>query len=346
LLTELEAAQRSIHLQSFIITPDDTGRGVLAVLRARAGEGVDVRVLYDRFGSTLGHFTGVFRRARAERLQIRSNRTWGHVNLRNHRKLVVIDGKTAFVGGMNLDDRNRGDDVERRDADRDYQFRIDGPVVADLQRTFLDDWASATRIEPKRLENPELFPTLSEAGDAWVQVIPGGPQGAGSGLAQAYFGAVAAARQSVTVVTPYFLPDDAIFEALRYAALRGLQVRVVLPARSNHRYTAHAARALYGPLLSAGVRIFERRPPFMHAKALVVDDLYAMVGSANLDYRSLHLNFELNVEVVDPTFLAALARQIESEIAASDEVSLERHQARPLLTRLGQNLCRLLQPVL
>jgi cardiolipin synthase len=147
-------------------------------------------------------------------------------------------------------------------------------------------------------------------------------------------------------MTPYFVPDEPIVHALRYAAIRGVDVRLVVPKRNNHWYTGFAARSLYTPLLRAGARVFERRPPFMHAKVLVVDDVYAMLGSANLDFRSLHLNFETNVEVVEPKFVTRVRRQIQDEITVSDEVTWERHAARSLPRRLAENFCFLLQPLL
>jgi cardiolipin synthase len=189
-------------------------------------------------------------------------------------------------------------------------------------------------------------PELEAKGDARVQIVPGGPELKGHGLADAFFGAIVAAERSVSIVTPYFVPDEPIVQALRYAALRGVKVTLILPKRSNHWYTGFAARSLYTPLLKAGVRIFERRPPFMHAKALVVDDVYAMLGSANLDYRSLHLNFETNIEVADREFLSDLSRQIDIEMEQTDEVDYDRHRARSLPRRLTENFCYLFQPML
>ncbi len=142
------------------------------------------------------------------------------------------------------------------------------------------------------------------------------------------------------------MPDEPIVQGLRYAALRGVSVRLVLPKKSNHWYAGFAARSLYAPLLKAGVRIFERKAPFMHAKALVVDGVYAMVGSANLDYRSMHLNFETNLEVADSEFVTKISEQVETEIGHSDEVRLAEHQARSLPRRLAENFCYLFQPML
>ncbi len=341
----IESARESVDFQTFILTWDASGRALLDLLERRAREGVRVRFLYDWFGSARAHFTGVFRRARRAGVDARPTGPRGYVNLRNHRTLVVVDRRIAWVGGMNIDDRN----VTAPDGeppDRDYHVRFEGPVVRDLEFQFLLDWSLATREPLEALLRAAGGGDLEVGGDALAQVIPGGPERAGSGLATAIFGAIASSDRRLWIATPYFLPDESVQSALRFAAMRGVDVRIVLPARSNHWYTAYAARALYTPLLASGVRIFERRPPFMHAKALVVDDVYAMLGSANLDYRSLQLNFELNVEVVSETFVARLTRQIEEEIERSEEVLLAAHQRRSVPRRLVENACHLFQPML
>ncbi len=388
LFEAVDGAERSIHVQTYIFARDRVGRALRDRLAARARDGLEVRLLYDRFGSTFAHFSGFFaplRQAGAEARSIsQANPLKGRlqINLRNHRKLVVVDGRVGFVGGMNIAERNVSRPAETgmrgasaptgpsmptapampgvaaatitdrttpepvRPADRDYQVRLEGPAVADLQLKFLEDWCFATGAAPSGLLGPGCFPPLDPVGEALVQVVPGAPETGGRGLAESVFAAIVAAERSVTIVTPYFIPDEPILQALRYAAFRGVRVRLVLPARSNHWYTGYAARALYEPLLQAGVRIFERGPPFMHAKALVVDGVYALLGSANLDHRSLYLNFELNLEVAEPAFLARVERQVAREVAASREITLDAHRTRALPRRLLENFCRLFQPVL
>lgn len=352
LFEQVAAARSSIHVQTFIFARDRLGTDLRDRLAARAREGVQVRVLYDRFGSTLAHLSRFFRplrRAGAEVYSIsQANPLKGRfqINLRNHRKLVVVDGRVGFVGGMNFAEKNLSDYAGRGSQDRDYQVRLEGPAVADLQLQFVEDWHFASRQDPERFFNADYFPEVEPVGQALVQVVPGAPEPDGKGLMEAFFGAIVGAERSVSIVTPYFIPDEPILQALRYAALRGVRVRIVLPERSNHWYTAYAARALYEPLLEAGARIFERKPPFVHAKALAVDGVYAMLGSANLDYRSLHLSFELNLEVADEEFVYALSRQLDAEVEVSREVTLEAHRARSLIRRLAENFCRLFQPVL
>jgi cardiolipin synthase len=351
LFEAIASARSSIHLQTFIIGRDHVGRELLELLIGRAKAGVECRLLYDRFGSTRAHVTRFFEPARRSGVYVcsitQANPFKGRfqINLRNHRKIAVIDGHIGYAGGINIHHHNL-DGRGRKMGIRDYHLRLEGPAVSDLQLQFIEDWHFASRESPDQLLEPVFFPQLQSVGNALVQVVPGGPDLTGHGLADAIFGAIVAARQAITIVTPYFVPDEPLIQALRYAALRGVHVKLVLPLKSNHWYTEYAARSLYTPLLKVGVHIFERRPPFMHAKALLVDDAYAMLGSANLDYRSLHLNFETNVEIADAEFISTLTAQIDSEIERSREVAFSVHQNRSLPKRLVENFCYLFQPML
>lgn len=351
LLEAIRGAESSVHVQTFIFARGRIGRILLGLLEEKARAGVEVRLLYDRFGSFMAHFTGFFSRARKAGVRVKSisqaNPLKGRfqVNLRNHRKIAVVDGRVGFAGGINFKDAHESGHADGNSI-RDYHLRIEGPAVSDLQLQFVEDWVFATGTPPEELLGERYFPRPRAAGDAVAQVVPGGPEREGRGLADAIFGAITAAGRSLDLVTPYFVPDEPILQALRYAALRGVDVRLVVPRKGNHWYAEQASRAFYGGLLEAGVRIYERPPPFLHAKALVADGAYAMLGSANLDYRSLHLNFETNVEVGDRAFASTVLEQIEEEIAESREVTLEAYRQRPLYRKLTENFCRLFQPVL
>ncbi len=351
LLEALEVARSSVHLQTFIFARGKIGRELLQRIMELSRQGIQCRLLYDRFGSSLAHLSRFFDQARDAGVRVcsisQANPLKGRfqINLRNHRKIAIIDGKIAFAGGINIHDGNYSEHTTGRPI-RDYHVRLEGPAVSDLQFQFVQDWFFASHEPPERLFEARYFPEHKPVGDALVQIVPGGPELRGHGLADAFFAAIVAAERSVSIATPYFIPDDTIVQALRYAALRGVTVRLVVPKYSNHWYTGFAARALYTPLLKAGIRIFERRPPFMHAKAMVVDGVYAMMGSANLDHRSLHLNFELNLEVADSEFVPSVLEQIEAEIVESDEVTLATHSARKLPRRLLENFCHLFQPML
>ncbi len=351
LFEDIAGARHSVHLQTFIYRRDRTGKELLDLLIDRARAGVEVRLLYDRFGSTVAHYTRFFEPARKAGVQVGSitqaNPLKGsfQINLRNHRKAAIIDGQVGYVGGINIHDENRTG-YAYVEPIRDYATRFEGPAVSDLQLLFVQDWFFATREAPERLLEPDCFPPLPEVGRGLVQLVPGGPEREGGGVVDTFFGAVVSAQRSLSIVTPYFVPDEPILQGLRYTAMRGVDVRLVVPKISNHRYAEFAARSLYGSLLAEGVRIYERRPPFMHAKALVVDGVYAFVGSANLDYRSLHLNFETNIEVAETDFVAAVSEQIEREIAASEEVTLLTYVRRPIVRQLVEKFFYLFQPML
>lgn len=347
----IDAARDSIHLQTFIIARDATGRRLVERLAARARDGLEVRLLYDRFGSTYAHYSTMFREARRAGVRVASIshasplRGRFQVNLRNHRKVAVIDGRIGFTGGINIGDPN----LSARSGGapiRDYHVRIEGPAVSELQLQFLADWTFASGEPPADVVLPRAFPASERAGRARIGVLPSGPYAGARSLTDLLFAAIGAAERSLRILTPYFVPNEAVLQAIRAAALRGVDTRLVIPQLGNHRYVDFAARSLYTTLLESGVRIFERQPPFSHAKALVVDESYAVLGSANLDYRSLHLNFETVVEIVDPEFLTRLDAQIESELARSVEARLEEHRARSMTRRLAENFCYLFQPLL
>lgn len=347
----IDGARDSIHLQSFIIARDATGRALVERLAARARDGLAVRLLYDRFGSTYAHYSTMFRAARKAGVKVASIshasplRGRFQVNLRNHRKVAVIDGHVGFTGGINIGDLNLAARAEGEPI-RDYHMRVEGPAVSELQLQFVADWSFASGEPPSELVLERYFPPQPGAGAGLVNVVPGGPYSGGQALTDLLFAAIGAAARSLRIVTPYFVPNEPILQAIRAAALRGVDTRLVVPQLGNHWYVDYAARSLYTSLLESGVRIFERKPPFSHAKALLVDDAYAVLGSPNLDYRSLHLNFESAVEVVDPAFLTRLCGQIASELAHSVEVSLEAHRARSMVRRLAENFCYLFQPLL
>ncbi len=347
----IDAARDSIHVQSFIIARDATGRALVDRLAARARDGLAVRLLYDRFGSTYAHYSTMFRAARKAGVQVASIshasplRGRFQVNLRNHRKVAVIDGTVGFTGGINIGDLNLAARAKGEPI-RDYHLHVEGPAVAELQLQFVADWSFASGEAPADLVLERYFPAQPRAGDGLMNVVPGGPYSGGQALTDLLFAAIGAASTSLRIVTPYFVPNEPILQAIRSAALRGVDTRLVVPQLGNHWYVDYAARSLYTSLLESGVRIFERRPPFSHAKALLVDDAYAVLGSPNLDYRSLHLNFETAVEVVDAAFLTRLRDQIASELAHSVEVSLDAHRARSMARRLAENFCYLFQPLL
>ncbi len=347
----IRSATDHIHMQSFIIANDKTGTELLELLKAKAEAGVTVRLLYDRFGSTHAHLGGLFRKYRGiPNLNIQG---WTQanplkrqfqINLRNHRKNLVIDGKTAFFGGVNISSENRT--INGHKAIRDYHFEVKGPMVHELQYSFLRDWFFMTEESLDTLLRPEHFPELNAAGSARARIIDSGPSNPPELLGEVFFNAIVMAQSQILIVTPYFVPTIDILKALRSAARRGVDVRIVVPEKNNHRYSGMATRALYEELLNAGVRIYHRRPPFIHAKAMVIDDAVALVGSANIDIRSLELNYETTVLLSEESTVNKLKLIIHEDINQSIELNLNDWLKRPAIQKLGENLCALMAPIL
>lgn len=351
MMEAISKAERSINLVTFIIDDDEVGRSILDLLAEKAKSGVTVRVLYDRFGSTYALWRGLFRRYRNIKnlsligwTQANPLKRQFQVNLRNHRKILVVDGRQAFIGGINL--HNAHTTRGTRAAIRDYHFSVRGPIVHDLQYTFMRDWFFMTDEDPTVLLTEDNFPPLGLVGDQAIRVVNGGPASEMESLADVFFMAIVAARRQVLAVTPYFVPHRDIVGAMRAAALRGVDVKLVVPKHNNHVAAGFASRALYEDLLNAGVRIFERRPPFMHAKALLVDDVFAFIGTSNLDVRSFRLDYETNLAVCDSRFAEQLKELVLEDIDLSDEVELAVWLKRPARERVMENLCSLLVPVL
>lgn len=352
LFTEIEAATSSIHIMSFIFNGDQVSTLLMDQLKRKAESGVQVRLMYDRFGSTLAVMRGLFRRYRnvpnfkmVGWTQANPLKRQFQINLRNHRKIVIIDGKVAYFGGLNFADYHWSKTCSA--PIRDYHFELTGPSVLELQCTFLRDWYFMTNEDPDQLLGKKHFPIGNRTGSSCMRLVNAGPNMEGvEVLTDSFFAAICAAKKQVLLVTPYFVPNQDILRALRFAALRGVDVRLLLPQKNNHRTAGWASRGLYEELLVSGVKIFERRPPFMHAKALMVDDCFSLIGSANVDIRSLRLNYETNMGVYGTDFAARLKKIVQADFALSDEIVLAEWRKRPRIHRVLENFCLLLKPAL
>jgi cardiolipin synthase len=262
------------------------------------------------------------------------------LNLRSHRKLLLVDGRTAFCGGLNIGDENLASAKPARRV-RDTHFLIAGPVVAQLMLAFTEDWLFSSG---ETLDGPAWFPDVADAGPAPARVITSGPDHDVEKLEFVIMGALAAARRSVHVATPYFLPDDRICSALELAALRGVEVDIVIPESSDHPTLDWATRAQIGPLLQAGCRIWLTRPPFNHAKLMSIDGIWSLIGSANWDVRSYRLNFELDLEFYDDALANEVARTIADGM--QQPLTLAAIEARSLPIVLRDAAARLFLPYL
>ncbi|MDD5483388.1 MAG: cardiolipin synthase [Kiritimatiellae bacterium] len=352
MLQAINNARRHIHLQTFIIGNDETGRQFMEALAARAEEGVKVRFLFDRFGSTAAVVGGLLERyVRRKNMQI-SGWTQANplkrpfqINLRNHRKIMVVDGRAAFTGGINLRADNIAAGSEK--SIRDYHFMIQGPVVQELQYSFLSDWYFVTEENARTLLEADHFPRPSSPGTALARIVNSGPTPEEmEAIKKVFFECINWSRRELLLIMPYFAPSPDILQALKSAALRGVDVRLLFPRKNNHLYTGLAGKALYEELLGDGVRIFEREPPFMHAKALVADSKLALVGSANMDMRSLRLNYESNLLVFDDAFVRSLRAIVRADFAQSVEIDPDQWRRRPLARKMLENTFYLMTPVL
>lgn len=328
----IDQSQSSIHLMTYIFDDDEVGRALSERLRARAERGVKVRVLVDGYGSEMFAWRQVMRVRRSGvdmRLLRQFHPLQGKVaiNLRNHRKILVCDGRVAFTGGMNISARHLLESGRKRPV-IDYHAKIEGPVVNQLQAVFAEDWYEATS---ETIFDPEYFPDVPPVGHDVVRTINTGPDHMRHVMLKVFCSAIQAAARSIRIVTPYFVPDPAILIHLELAALGGVDTVVVLPEANNHPEIKFAARYRYAELMRAGVKIYERQPPFSHAKLFLVDDMWSCVGSANWDMRTFHLQFDTNVGVVSPVFAYEVRQAIEDEIAASKLIRPEEFLPRPQL---------------
>jgi cardiolipin synthase A/B len=349
MLAAIAAAKKSVTLSSYIFDNDASGEKFVIALATAVKRGVAVRVLVDAAGTRYS-WPPITRRLRAAEIPFARFlptslfAPWqvATLNLRNHRKLLVVDGQTAFTGGMNI---RHGNVLGENPAHpvQDLHFRVAGPVVTELQEVFANDWAFTTG---ELLEGELWFPELSEAGAVIARAVPDGPDGDFENARWAILAALAEAQTSVQILTPYFLPDTALISALNLAALRGVQVDIVLPAKNNLPYVHWASRALWWQVLQRGCKIWLTAPPFDHSKLMLVDGHWVFLGSANWDARSLRLNFELNIECYSRALAAEMKQFVEKKISTARPVTLAEVDNRPVPVKLLDAAARLFSPFL
>jgi cardiolipin synthase len=343
MLAAIEGAQQSIGLSSYIMRADTIGGRFIDALQAAQRRGVQVRVIVDGIGSGWLR-SPAYRRLKAAGVPagrfMHSNMPWRmpFLNLRTHKKILIVDGKLGFTGGINIADQNLVA-TKPKDPIQDTHFRIEGPVVAQLVYAFARDWAF---VADEALDGPAWYPPLDPCGDQVARVVTAGPDEDLEKVEFAVLQAIACSRNRIQIMTPYFLPDQRLITALSLASMRGVDVQVVIPERGVHRLLDWAVRANVGPLLRDGVRIWRCPPPFRHSKVMVVDGGWCLVGSSNWDMRSFRLNFELCVEVYDPTLSARLeALVVENQ---GHRLDLAEITARSFATRMRDAGARLLLP--
>ncbi|EGV42515.1 cardiolipin synthase [Bizionia argentinensis JUB59] len=353
LLKELENATSHIHIEYYIYEDDITGNQVADILIKKSKEGVEVRFMYDDFGShDLGKsFINKLEDAgiqTAPFYKIRWYAFANRLNYRNHRKIIVIDGKVGFVGGINMSDKYRNDlHKENHLYWRDTHLMIKGQATAYLQYLFMGDWnfCSATPFaysESYFIDKTEQEHIINEV----VQIAASGPDSKQPVIFYSLLEAINSAKESIYITSPYFIPDESLMDALIIAIKGGLDVKILIPGISDSKIVNAAASAYYTELLQVGAKIYKYNKGFVHAKTMVIDDDVAIVGSANMDYRSFDLNFEVNAIVYSKNIAAQLTKAFNDDLKVSELIDVESWLSRPKYIHLWERLVRLLSPFL
>jgi cardiolipin synthase len=345
MLQAIRDSKVSVGLTSYIFYADEAGRPFIEALSAAKARGVEVRVIIDGVGSGYLFSMAAFRMQRAGIAVARFMHSWwpwrtAFLNLRNHKKILVVDGNRGFIGGLNISAHNLKA-ADPRTAIRDMHFEVKGPVVVQIVEAFAADWEFATGEELKGLS---WFPELAGSGQALARVVTSGPDQDIEKIEFMFMQAIGSAQRSIKIITPYFLPDERLIAALELAAMRGVDVDVVIPENSDHLVMDWAVMAHIAPLLVAGARIWRAPQPFEHSKLMTIDGGWSLIGSANWDQRSLRLNFEINMEIYDHDFSAMLSEKIAAR--QGDEITLKEVFSSSMPVRLRNRAVRLLLPYL
>ena len=349
LFRDIEAAVHHIHLMYYIVQPDALGNRLVDLLTRKAQEGVMVRFLYDDIGSTHlpRHFFDGLKKAGGEAAAFFPSRIPYlnfRVNYRNHRKLAIMDGTVGYIGGINVGDEYLGLN-KRFGYWRDSHLRIEGYAVQQMQAHFMMDWNLASPAKIHRNMN-ELFQAAPDCGQADIQIVSSGPDQAIEQIKNAYIKMINSAKESIYIQTPYFIPDESLLNALKLAVLSGIDVRIMLPSRPDHKMVYWASYSYLGDLLSEGMRCYLYEKGFLHAKMIVVDGRIASIGTANFDIRSFKLNFEINAILYETETACTLKQVFEKDMEDSSELTYEDYMNRALIQRFKESCTRLLSPIL
>lgn len=349
LIEDIKNAQKYIHIEYYIFKNDCLGKKIIKELTNKAKEGIEVRLLTDSMGSyTLtkaalkkylkaGGKYAIFFPGILPHINTR-------INYRNHRKIVVIDGKYGYVGGFNV-----GKEYINKDPKigfwRDTHVRINGEAVNDLNERFLLDWCYASEEEIVDYEK-YLSHIEKEIGDVGIQIVTSGPDHEEEYIRNAYIKLINNAKNNLYLETPYLVPDLPILEALKISALSGVDVRIIIPGNPDHFFMKWAASSYIGELLNAGIKMYYYKNGFIHAKAMVADSTVVSIGTANMDIRSFKLNFEVNAFIYDDRVASDYEKQFMKDIKLSEEITKESHENRSIYLRIKESLVRLVSPIL
>ena len=347
MIKAIDDAEHSVTLSTFIFDNDRAGRAFLEALSRAAARGVAVRVLVDDVGARYSWppMTRELRRRGIPAVRfLPTFLPWRmpYINLRNHRKILVVDGRVGFTGGMNIREGHLLTDHPRHPV-QDMHFLVEGPVVAQLQEVFAEDWHFCTG---EALQGDRWFPRLEPVGPVAARGIPDGPDEDFEKLLWTVHGALSCARRSVRIVTPYFIPDTALLTSLNLAAHRGVEVDIILPRVNNLQIVKWASTDLLLEPLEHGCRVWLTPPPFDHTKLMIVDEAWVLIGSANMDTRSFLLNFEFNVECLDHGLAAEINDIVSEKMAGAHRVTLREIKDRSFAIKMRDGIARLFSPYL
>lgn len=347
LLAAIDSATQSIHLEYYIFESDSIGHILGEKLMAKARSGVEVRIIYDDVGSwdLNRKYIARLRAAGVELccfMPVAFPWLTSRINYRNHRKIAVIDGKIGFTGGINIADRyNKG---TKFGPWRDTHLRIEGQAVRMLQMIFITDWYFVSNRT--LLNQAKYFPKTHVRNFSPLQIASSGPDSDWASIMQAFFAAISRARESIYIATPYFMPNQAVLTAMKVAALSGVDVRIILPSRSDSKLVYWASRSYISELLDAGIKVYFYRRGFIHSKLIIVDDQFCTVGSANMDIRSFEDNFEVTALIYDPQVTKQLKESFMDDMAGSTLITATEWEKRSNLHAAYESVSRLLSPLL
>lgn len=350
-LEALRNATHHIHIEYYIYEDDEIGRAIEEIMIEKAKEGIEVRFIYDDFGSAS------IRKSLVKRLRnngvkafpfykIKLIKLASRLNYRNHRKIIVIDGRISFVGGINISDKYSNAATGNKLYWRDTHLKIEGDSTAILQHIFIGDW---NYCADKKLKiTDQYFPKIGELdGETQnIQIVSSGPDSDRPSIYYAIIKAIQSAKKEIFLTSPYFIPGETIIDALKMSALSGVDVRLLVPGISDSFMVNAAAKSYYTELLKAGVQIYLYKKGFVHAKTMVADRALAIVGTANLDYRSFDLNFEVNAVVYDDQLAEELALNFENDLLHSEKIDIQSWLNRPKYIQLIEKIVRLISPML
>lgn len=347
LIKSLKAAEQHIHLEYYIVKDDDIGTEVLNLLCDRAREGLKVKLIYDDVGSKISsNMKAKLTNAGVKHypfMPVLFSRFTGKMNYRNHRKIAIIDGKIAYVGGINISDEYLNDNKTKRFW-RDTHIRIEGEAVKSLQIHFLATWDFVSN--EKLTVYKSFFPNVETSKDIPIQIAASGPDTDWANIMEVIFTAITTADDYIYITTPYFVPNDQIITALQIASKSGVDVRLIIPDQSDSWVVKHASNSYLEGMLKAGIKVYKYQKGFVHAKTMVIDDIFSTVGTSNMDYRSFNINFEINAFIYDEGQSKLLKAHFMEDISDSKEVSYKTYSNRPKLDKLKESYCRLWSPLI